>query len=87
MASTEGVAKAYIADITPKEIRGKSYGIFNLLIGITALFSAVIFGFIWDIMGPDFVFNLFSFLSVIPFISLLLYLRYLNHSNNIVGFY
>ena len=28
MASTEGVAKAFVADITPKEIRGTSYGIF-----------------------------------------------------------
>lgn len=80
MASTTGVAKAYVADITPKEIRGKSYGIFNLSIGITVLSSAIIFGYLWDTLGTNFVFNLFSILCVIPFMGFLFYRRFLNHS-------
>ena len=73
MASTEGVAKAFVADITPKEIRGTSYGIFNFCIGITALISALLFGFLWDSINSDFAFNLFSFLCLIPLFGLIFY--------------
>ena len=76
MASTEGVAKAFVADITPKEIRGKSYGYFNFSIGFTALLSAIVFGTIWDMLGADFVFNLFSLLCIIPIIGLIMYSKY-----------
>ena len=75
MASTEGVAKAFVADITPKEIRGTSYGIFNFCIGITALISALIFGFLWDKISSDFVFDLFSILCIIPLLGLIIYSR------------
>jgi MFS family permease len=82
MASTEGVAKAMIADITPKEIRGRGYGIFNLSIGITALVSAVTFGMTWETFGPDFAFISFAILCIVPIIGLILFSRMKNIAIN-----
>ena len=70
MASTEGVTKALIGDLTDISIRGKAYGLFNLTIGFTALFSALIFGFIWNEFGGSFAFSLFTFLSLGPIIGI-----------------
>jgi len=47
-AMTDGVAKAYVADLVPAEHRGTAYGVFNAAIGITALPASVIAGLLWQ---------------------------------------
>jgi MFS family permease len=47
-AATEGVAKALIADLVPKERRGTAYGLYNAAIGLTALPASVIAGLLWQ---------------------------------------
>jgi MFS family permease len=47
-AATEGVAKAYVADLVPEAQRGTAYGLFNAAIGITALPASLIAGLLWQ---------------------------------------
>lgn len=50
-ALTEGVAKAFVADLTPAERRGSAYGVFNAAIGLTALPASVLAGLLWQGLG------------------------------------
>jgi MFS family permease len=51
-ASTEGTAKALVADLVPDAQRGTAYGLFNAAIGLTALPASVIAGVLWQGVGP-----------------------------------
>lgn len=48
MAFTEGVWKAYLAELAPKNARGTVYGAYNALLGVAALPSSLIAGMLWD---------------------------------------
>jgi MFS family permease len=48
---TEGVAKAYIADIVPSERRGMAYGAYNAAVGLTAFPASLIAGLLWQGVG------------------------------------
>lgn len=50
-ALTEGIAKAYVADLVPQSQRGTAYGLFNAAIGITALPASLIAGLLWQGLG------------------------------------
>jgi len=50
-ACTEGVAKAYVADLVPAEKRGTAYGVFNATLGFLALPASVIAGILWQGVG------------------------------------
>jgi MFS family permease len=50
-AMTEGVAKAFVADLVPQEQRGTAYGLFNAAIGLTALPASLIAGVLWQGVG------------------------------------
>ena len=47
-AATDGVAKAFIADLVPDERRGTAYGIYNATIGLMALPASVMAGLLWQ---------------------------------------
>ncbi|MEI7844420.1 MAG: MFS transporter [Chloroflexota bacterium] len=47
-AATDGVAKAFIADLVPNEHRGMAYGLYNATIGLMALPASVIAGLLWQ---------------------------------------
>ena len=49
---TEGVEKAWVADLAPASARGNAFGIYNALIGIGALGASLLFGFIWTRVSP-----------------------------------
>lgn len=51
-ATTEGVAKALVADIVPSSHRGRAYGIYNAVIGLVTLPASVMAGFLWDRYSP-----------------------------------
>lgn len=50
-AMTEGVAKAFVADLVPQEQRGTAYGLFNAAIGLTALAASLLAGVLWQGVG------------------------------------
>ncbi len=47
-ATTDGVAKAYVADLVPPERRGTAFGAFNAAVGLAALPSSLIAGVLWQ---------------------------------------
>jgi MFS family permease len=50
-ALTEGVAKAFVADLVPAENRGTAYGVFHMAIGLAAMPSSLIAGILWGGLG------------------------------------
>lgn len=52
-ATSEGVAKAFLADMVATGHRGKAFGIYGTTIGITTLPASFFAGFLWDRFGPQ----------------------------------
>jgi MFS family permease len=50
-ALTEGVAKAYIADLVAQDKRGTAYGIFNAAVGLSAFPASLLAGLLWQGVG------------------------------------
>ncbi|WML48155.1 MFS transporter [Neobacillus sp. PS3-34] len=50
-AATEGIQKAYVADIVPSGQRGTAMGTFNAVTGIAALPASILAGFLWQAYG------------------------------------
>ncbi|UFS71406.1 MFS transporter [Geomonas sp. RF6] len=48
---TEGVEKAFMADMADPALRGATFGWYNFAIGVGALPASMIFGFIWQRAG------------------------------------
>lgn len=48
---TEGVEKAFVADMVPKNKRGTAYGLYNLAFGITVFPASLLFGLAWTELG------------------------------------
>jgi MFS family permease len=53
-AFTEGVEKAFVADLVSPRQRGTAYGLFNFSIGLGALPASVIFGFLYSYFDRKF---------------------------------
>jgi MFS family permease len=62
---TEGTERAMVADLVGRERRGTAFGWYNLAIGIGALPASLLFGFVWDRVGPAAAFNLGAALAVV----------------------
>jgi MFS family permease len=54
---TEGVEKALVADLAPPAVQGAAFGIYGGLLGIGALISSLLFGWLWTSMSPDVAFG------------------------------
>ena len=50
---TEGVEKAWVADLAPASGRGNAFGIYNAVIGVGALGASLLFGYIWTHGSPQ----------------------------------
>ncbi len=75
-ATTEGVAKALIADLVVSEHRGKAYGIYNSVVGLIALPASIIAGFLWDAIGAPAPFFFGAAMAGIATVFLLVFIRY-----------
>ncbi len=53
MALTEGVQKAYLATIIPRDFKATGFGLYNTLVGLAVLPASVIGGLLWDRVGPS----------------------------------
>ena len=72
---TEGVEKAFVSDLISKEFQGTAFGFYHLAVGIAAFPSSVIFGFIWQKLGPFKAFSYGATLAGIASILLLLLVK------------
>ena len=51
MALTEGVSKALIVDCVPAERKGTALGVLSMILGLSALSSNLLAGYLWDNYG------------------------------------
>jgi MFS family permease len=72
---TEGVARAFVADLVPENSRGTAYGLFHSLVGITLLPASIIAGWLWQAVGPAYPFYFGAGLSFLAMIGLLMLVR------------
>jgi len=76
---TEGVEKAWIADLAPPERRGTAFGYYNATLGVGALLASVLFGLIWTRVSPQAAFYTGSALAGVA--TLLLYFLFSHETN------
>jgi MFS family permease len=76
---TEGVEKAWVADIAPAASRGFAFGIYNAALGFGGLASSLIFGAIWTRVSPAAAFLAGAGFALAA--SVLLYLAF-SHAKN-----
>jgi len=55
-ATSQGVAKAFLADMVGFEHRGRAFGIYGTAIGLATLPASFFAGFLWDKFGPQYPF-------------------------------
>ena len=62
---TEGVEKALVTDLVPRDRRGAAFGWYNLAIGIGALPASLLFGALWDRWGSATAFDFGALLALL----------------------
>lgn len=72
---TEGVEKAFLVDIAGQEERGSAFGWYNFAIGIGALPASLLFGFIWQWVGPGAAFGFGAGMAALAAVLLLLLVK------------
>lgn len=77
---TEGVEKAWIADLAPAPVRGTAFGFYNAALGIGSLAASLLFGYIWTRVSPAAAFLTGSALAVAA--TLLLYLLFSHEADS-----
>ena len=73
MGCTQGILAAMIAEMTPPELKGTAFGLFNLASGLFLMLASVIAGGLWEAYGPSMTFcvgAVFSFSALIVMVSL-----------------
>jgi len=76
---TEGVEKAWIADLAPAAARGTAFGYYNAALGVGALLASLTFGAIWTKVSADAAFLTGAALAALA--TLLLYFLFPNEKN------
>lgn len=71
-AFTEGIQKAFIADLVPAGQRGTAMGTFNAMTGLAALPASILAGFLWQAFGPMVAFSTSSVIAVIAALLMML---------------
>ena len=72
---TEGVEKAFVADMVEPDKRGTAFGFYNLAYGITVFPASLLFGLLWNQFGAATAFAASACISVISAILLLTTVR------------
>jgi MFS family permease len=82
---TEGVEKAFVADLTPKESRGTAFGLYHLVIGVGAAPASLMMGLLWDRFGAITALMTGAALSLAAVFLLMILVRESNQSPNHSG--
>ncbi|MBK8303081.1 MAG: MFS transporter [Chloracidobacterium sp.] len=67
---TEGVEKAFVADMVPENKRGTAYGLYNLAFGITVFPASLLFGLVWSRFGASTAFLASACVSILAILLL-----------------
>jgi MFS family permease len=71
-ALTEGVVKAWIADLVPSDSRGWAFGVLNWIVGVAALPASLLAGWLWQRYSPATPFFVSAALSLLATVLLIL---------------
>jgi MFS family permease len=77
-AAVDGNQRAYVSDLSSKESRATTLGVFHTTIGLISLPASLIAGFLWQNIAPSTTFiygGAVSLISVVLFIALTSYFR------------
>jgi MFS family permease len=80
IAMTDGVSKAFVVDMVPKEKRGTAIGLYYTATGLLALLSSIIAGILWDYIGA---YATFLFGSAAALVAAFMMITLLPKHNNI----
>ncbi|MFZ5874813.1 MAG: MFS transporter [Nitrospirota bacterium] len=72
---TEGVEKAYVADLAPAEHRGTTYGLYHAAVGMAALPASLLMGLVWERVSPAAAFGLGAGLALLASAGLIMAIR------------
>jgi MFS family permease len=64
-AMVAGVERAFIAELSPPDLKGTMLGLQSTIVGVALLPASMIAGFLWDLAGPAAAFGLGSALSLL----------------------
>ncbi|MBM4042736.1 MAG: MFS transporter, partial [Planctomycetes bacterium] len=70
----EGAEKALVADFVPSEHRGTAFGVYHTAVGLAALPASLVFGVVWEAVGPGVAFCIGAYLAGIAALLLLVLL-------------
>ncbi len=62
---TEGVEKALVADFAPLHLRGSSFGLYHLMLGLGAFPASLLFGLVWQRFGSAAAFGMGAALALL----------------------
>jgi MFS family permease len=68
---TEGVGKAFVADLVPAELRGTAYGYYQMVVGALLLPASVLAGYLWEAVSPATPFYLGAGLAFVAMIGMI----------------
>ncbi len=74
-AFTEGVEKAFVADLVEPSRRGSAYGLYNFTVGIGALPASIIFGWLYNSFGGAAAFSTGAVLAFLAMTGLAFFVR------------
>ena len=74
-AMITGVERAYIAEISPKDLKGTMLGLHSTIVGAALLPASLIAGFLWDGFGAPATFMFGAGMSLLAAFTLLLFMK------------
>ncbi len=80
---SEGIFRAYIADLVGPENRATAFGIFNTGIGLALFPASLIMGTMWDMYGSKWAFTVSASLSLFGFLIFIISLFFQPKSSNV----
>ena len=72
---TEGVVRAFVADLVSEERRGTAFGLYHGVVGLLALPASIIAGWLWDAFTPAAPFFFGAGLAFIAAVALGVFVR------------
>jgi len=70
MGFTQGILAAMVADVTPEELKGTAFGLFNLVSGLFMLSASVMAGALWESYGASITLCTGGVLSLVALVML-----------------
>lgn len=73
--AAEGVTRAFIADMVPREKRGTAYGLYHGAIGLSLLLASVTAGILWEAIDPVATFLFGAAMAVVAMVGFVLFIK------------